>query len=133
MGKRKDTAAWAVVAQGLALTAGIYLAGILLLTLLLVRGALPESGAYPVLAVVCLAAALGGGFLCARRSRWGTLPSALLCAGLFAGILAAVGVLLWREDVLWLGQGGGLLLCALAGGLLAGLLAVRRPRRKRRR
>ena len=133
MGKRKATAVWAVLLKGLGLALGVYLAGVLLLALLLARGAVPEGGALPAVGALCLAASLAGGLLTARRTRWGTLPSALLCAASFAAVLAAVGLLCWREEIQWLGQGGILPLCALAGGLLAGVLASRRPRRRRKR
>ena len=106
---------------------------LLLLTLLLTRGTVPEGSAFPVLAALALAAALGGGILTARRTRWGTLPSALSSAGLFAALTAAAGALCWREEIQWLGRGGILLLCVLAGGVLAGVLAGRRPRRRRKR
>ena len=55
MGKKKTTAAiWTVFLRGSMLSLGIYFAGILLLALLLVKGAIPESGAFPVTAVLCL-------------------------------------------------------------------------------
>lgn len=54
MGKKKTTAAiWTVFLRGSMLSLGIYFAGILLLALLLVKGAIPESGAFPVTAVLC--------------------------------------------------------------------------------
>ena len=133
MGKKKTPAVWAVLAQGLGLSLGVYLAGVLLLTLLLVQGMIPEDRVFPGIAVLCLASGLGGGLLTARRTRWGTLPSALISAAIFAAVLAVVGFLCWQGDVHWLGQGGGLLLCALAGGILAGLLAGHRPRKSKRR
>ena len=133
MSKRKTAALWAVLAQGVGLSLGIYLAGILLLTLLLTRGTVPEGSAFPVLAALALAAALGGGILTARRTRWGTLPSALSSAGLFAALTAAAGALCWREEIAWLGQGGILLACILAGGAVAGILTGRPPRRRRKR
>ena len=117
--------------QGSLLSLGVYLAGMMLLALLLIQGAVPESSAFPVTAALCLLAALGGGFLTSRRTPWGTLPSALLNTLLFAAVLVAVGAACWR-GISWAGQGGILLLCALAGGLLAGVLGGRRRRRKRK-
>lgn len=132
MGKKKPAAAvWVVLLQGSLLSLGIYLAGMMLLALLLIQGAVPESSAFPVTAALCLLAALGGGFLTSRRTPWGTLPSALLNTLLFAAVLVAVGAACWR-GISWAGQGGILLLCALAGGLLAGVLGGRRRRRKRK-
>ena len=133
MGKKKATAAvWVVLVQGSLLTLGVYLAGLLLLTLLLVQGVVPEGSLFPVTAALCLLAALGGGFLTARRTPWGTLPSALLNTAIFAAVLIAMGAACWR-GIVWAGQGGILLLCALAGGLLAGVLSGSRKRRRKRK
>ena len=119
--------------KGLLLSFGIYLLGQLLVTLLVVKGALREEGMFPAVAALCLLSALAGGFLCARRPVWGPLPSAMMCAVLFAGILAAMGILCWGEGITWLGQGGILILCALAGGLLAGLSGRGHRKKKRRK
>ena len=132
MGKKKAVPVWRVFLRGNLLALGVYLAGILVLALLLVRGVVPESSAFPVTAALCLAGAGGGGWLAARQSPWGTLPSALLNTAIFAAVLAAVGLLCW-EGVTWNGRGGILLLCALAGGFLDGILGGRRPSRRRKR
>ena len=121
-----------VFLQGLLAALGIYLAGQFLLALLLVKGTLPEGSAFPVVAVLCVAAVTCGGLLTVRRSPWGTLPAGLLTAGLFIVVLLLVGLSCW-ESVTWLGHGGILLLCALAGGLLAGLLGSRRKRGGKRK
>ena len=133
MGKKKTVPVWAVLAQGLGLTLGVDLAGLLLLTLLVTRGILPGDGAFSAVAALTAAAVLAGGLLTAKRTPWGTLPSALLHTALFGALLAGAGVLCWREEIQWLGRGGILLLCVLAGGVLAGVLAGRRPRRRRKR
>ena len=133
MGKKRTATVWVVLAQGLGLTLGIYLAGILLLALLLTRGMIPADSAFPATAALLLAAALSGGLLTARRTPWGTLPSALLNTALLAVVLVVVGLLWWQEEIRWLGRGGILLLCALAGGVLAGILAGRRPKRRKKR
>lgn len=133
MGKgKKQTPNGLVFLKGVSLSLGIYLLGQLLVTLLVVKGALAEEGMFPAVAVLCLLAALAGGILCARRPVWGAVPSAIVCAALFAGILAAVGVLCWEEGITWTGHGGILVLCALGGGLLGGVLGSR-PRKKKRR
>lgn len=131
-GRKQQTAAWMVFLQGLLAALGIYLAGQFLLALLLVKGTLPEGSAFPVVAVLCVAAVTCGGLLTVRRSPWGTLPAGLLTAGLFIVVLLLVGLSCW-ESVTWLGHGGILLLCALAGGLLAGLLGSRRKRGGKRK
>lgn len=133
MGKgRKPATPWLIFVQGILLALGIYLLEQLLVALLLVRGTLPEQSVFPVVAVTCLLAALAGGISCVRRSAWGRLPSGLLAAGGFAAVLIAVGLLSW-EGITWTGHGGILLLCALAGGLLAGVLGGRQGRRVKRK
>ena len=123
MGKKKTTAAiWTVFLRGSMLSLGIYFAGILLLALLLVKGA----------AVLCFLSAMSGGLLTARQSPWGTLPSALLNTLVFAGILIAAGAICW-QGITWYGHGSILLLCALAGGVVAGILGGRRSHRRKRK
>lgn len=132
MGKgKKRTPSMLVFLKGLLLSLGVYLPGLLLAALLAVKGVLREEGLFPAVAVLCILAALAGGFLCARRPVWGPLPSAMVCAVLFAGILAAVGILCWEDGITWSGHGGVLVLCALAGGLLAGILGSGRKRRRK--
>lgn len=87
---------------------------------------------FPAVTALCLLSALAGGALCARRPVWGPLPSAMLCAALFAGLLAVVGILCWEEGIAWTGHGGILMLCSLTGGLLAGVLG-RGGRKKKKR
>lgn len=129
---KKKAPVWLVYLQGTGLALGTYLTGALVLTLLLVKGVLPESGAFPVLAALCLLAALGGGLATARRTPLGTLPSAMINTGIFVLLLGAVGLACW-QGIAWAGQGGVLLLCALVGGVLAGLAAGRRKRRRKRK
>lgn len=134
MGKGKKRAPnMLVFLKGLLLSLGVYLPGLLLAALLVVKGLLREEGLFPVVAVLCLLAALAGGVLCARRPVWGPLPSAMMCAALFAAVLSAVGILCWEDGITWSGHGGILILCALAGGLLAGILGSGRGRKRRRK
>ena len=91
-----------------------------------------ESGAFPVTAVLCFLSAMSGGLLTARQSPWGTLPSALLNTLVFAGILIAAGAICW-QGITWYGHGSILLLCALAGGVVAGILGGRRSHRRKRK
>lgn len=134
MGKGKKQAPdRLILLKGVLLAFGVYLPGQLLVALLAVKGVLREGSLFPAVAALCLLAALAGGLLCARRPIWGALPSAMLCAAVFAGMLAAVGILCWEGGITWTGHGGILMLCALAGGLLGGVLGSGQKRKKKRR
>ena len=130
-GKRKRTAAGVVLLQGAAVSVIVYLAGILLLALLVVKGAVPERAAFPAVAVLCLLGTLSGGVVTARRTPWGPLSAALLNTALFAAVLLVVGLACWPDGIG--SRGVILLLCALGGGLAAGLLGGRRGRRRKRK
>ena len=109
----------------------VYLAAILLLALLVVKGAVPERAAFPAVAVLCLLGTLSGGVVTARRTPWGPLSAALLNTALFAAVLLVVGLACWPDGIG--SRGVILLLCALGGGLAAGLLGGRRGRRRKRK
>ena len=130
-GKKRRTAAGVVLLQGAAVSVIVYLAGILLLALLVVKGAVPERAAFPAVAVLCLLGTLSGGVVTARRTPWGPLPAALLNTALFAAVLLVVGLACWPDRIG--SRGVILLLCALGGGLAAGLLGGRRGRRRKRK
>ena len=130
-GKKKRTAAGVVLLQGTAVSVIVYLAGILLLALLVVKGAVPERTAFPAVAVLCLLGTLSGGVVTARRTPWGPLSAALLNTALFAAVLLVVGLACWPDGIG--SRGVILLLCALGGGLAAGLLGGRRGRRRKRK
>lgn len=124
---RKKIAAWQGVLAGGLLSLGVYAAGLLFYTALLVKGALPEGSGFLLVAVLCVLSVLAGGVLTVRLTRW--RAGGLLTAVLFLSVLVLAGLGFW-EEVTWLGQGGILLLCGLAGGLLAGAAA---PKTRRRR
>ena len=130
-GKKRRTAAGVVLLQGAAVSVIVYLAGILLLALLVVKGAVPERAAFPAVAVLCLLGTLSGGVVTARRTPWGPLSAALLNTALFAAVLLVVGLACWPDGIG--SRGVVLLLCALGGGLAAGLLGGRRGRRRKRK
>ena len=130
-GKKRRTAAGVVLLQGAAVSVIVYLAGILLLALLAVKGAVPERAAFPAVAVLCLLGTLSGGVVTARRTPWGPLSAALLNTALFAAVLLVVGLACWPDGIG--SRGVILLLCALGGGLAAGLLGGRRGRRRKRK
>ena len=130
-GKKRRTAAGVVLLQGAAVSVIVYLAGVLLLALLVVKGAVPERAAFPAVAVLCLLGTLSGGVVTARRTPWGPLSAALLNTALFAAVLLVVGLTCWPDGIG--SRGVILLLCALGGGLAAGLLSGRRGRRRKRK
>lgn len=107
----------------------LYLGGTALLAMLVVQGAVPESAAFPAVAVLCALVALCGGMLVGPALP--PLPGALAAAACFGGVLLAVGAACW-QGVTWMGHGGILLICALAGGLMAGLLSGSRRGRRRK-
>lgn len=130
-GKKRRTAAGVVLLQGAAVSVAVYLVGILLLALLAVKGAVPERASFPAVAFLCLLGALGGGMVTARGTPWGPLPAALLNTALFAAVLLVAGLACWPDGIG--GRGVVLLVCALGGGLAAGLLGARRGRRRKRK
>lgn len=125
---KKQTAAWQGFLAGGLLALGIYLMGLLVLTLLLVRGILSEGGSFPAVAVLCVLSVLGGGLLTVRLTGW--RAGGLLTAAAFLAVLILAGLGFW-EEIAWLGRGGVLLLCGLAGGLLSGLAGPKRRRRRK--
>lgn len=129
---RKQPSPGGVLLRGILAALGLYGLLQLLLALLLVKGILPESAMFPAVGVSCVLAAFAGGLLCAGRVPWGTLAGGGLTACGFGAILAVAGLGFW-EGITWTGQGGVLLLCALGGGLLAGLLGTKRGRRVKKR
>ena len=65
MGKgKKQAPSGLIFLKGLLLAFAVYLPGQLLITLLVVKGAVGEESLFPAVAAVCLVAALAGGFLC---------------------------------------------------------------------
>lgn len=124
----KKLAVWQGLLAGVLLSLGVYLLGLLCLALLLVKGILPEGGSFPMVAVLCVLAALAGGALSVHLTRW--RMGGVLTAALFLLVLLLAGLGFW-EEVAWLGQGGILILCGLAGGLLAGVAAPQKRRRRK--
>lgn len=125
---RKQLALWQGFLAGSLLTLGVYLLGLLFLTLLLVKGALSEGGSFPAVAVLCALSALAGGLLTVRLTRW--RAGGVLTAAIFLSVLILTGLGFW-EEIAWVGHGGVLLLCGLAGGVLAGLAGPKRRRRRK--
>lgn len=125
---RKKLAAWQGFLAGGLLSLGVYLLGLLFLALLLVKGALSEGGSFPMVAALCVLACLAGGLLTVRLTHW--RAGGVLTAAAFLCVLLLAGLGFW-EEITWLGQGGVLLLCGLAGGLLAGVAGPKKRRRRK--
>lgn len=126
--KRKEKE-WAVFLQSGAMTLWMYLVGIFLLAFLIVNGILPERVSVGGVGVLCLFSSTVGGVIAANRSSLGKLPAAMVNAGVFAGVLSVVGAMGWTE-LFWGESSIVLLICALGGGVVAGLWSARRRRRK---
>ena len=116
---KKTGPLWAVPISGVLLSAAVWLIGTLILTGGMALGVVQESGSFPALAAVTVIAALIGGGYVMRGA--GFVPA-----------LAAAGLLIWSEFG-WFGHGGLLLLCAIAGGVCAGLFGNGGKRKKSRR
>ena len=125
---KKQKAAWQGFLAGGLLSLGIYLLGLLVVTMLLVKGVLSEGGSFPAVAVLCVLSALAGGVLAVRLTGW--RAGGVLTAAAFLAVLILAGLGFW-EEIAWLGRGGVLLLCGLAGGVLAALTGPRRRRRRK--
>ncbi len=125
---RKKLAVWQGFLAGGLLSLGVYLLGLMFLALLMVKGTLSEGGSFPMVAALCIVATLAGGLLTVRL----TLRRAggVLTAVMFLSVLLLAGLGFW-EEIAWLGQGGVLLLCGLAGGLLAGVAGPKNRRRRK--
>jgi len=133
MGKTKKQVAppARVMLRGILLTIGAEIVALMVLALLLVKGIVPENVIFPVVAVMCLVATLLGGLSVARKTPWGVMATAMFQAGGVAILMLAIGFGCWQQ-ISWSGQGGCLLLCVLAGGVLAGILGRQKGKRKRR-
>ncbi|MCI8398242.1 MAG: DUF3792 family protein [Oscillibacter sp.] len=128
---RKQAAPWQGFLMGGAACLGLYLAGLLLAALLMTKGTVSEASRFPLAAVLCVLAALCGGLLAIKQS---ALRAGGIVTGVsFAAVLVIVGLACWKDGIAWAGHGGILLLCALGGGILAGLLSGKgRGKRKRK-
>ena len=111
----KKTMGWKRTLLGLAVTAAVDMAGVLLVTLLTVRGLVGEGNAFPLLAGATFCAAFIGG-LTAGGGGAGA-AGALLNAGLFAALLILVCFGVWGGVTV---RGLILLAMALLGGVLSG-------------
>ena len=129
--RRKSGALWLIIARGVSVSLLIWACGAGLLAGVMTAGGVGEEGAFPILLGLTAFAAFAGAFSVTRRTPWGSLMSAALVAGLFTALLLCMGMLSWRE-IAWGGHGGKLLAWAAAGGIAAGILGRRRPKKRRR-
>ena len=90
---RKKLAVWQGFLAGGLLTLSVYLLGLLLLTLLLVKGALSEGGSFAMVAALCVLATLAGGLLTVRLTLW--RAGGVLTAALFLSVLLLAGLGFW--------------------------------------
>lgn len=125
-GRKKKMTAWQGFLAGGLLSLGVYLLGVMFVSLLMVKGVLSESTRFPLVAVLCVLSALAGGALTVRLTR--QRAGGLMTAAGFLFVLVLAGLGFW-EEVTWLGHGGILLLCGLTGGVLAD---AARPNPRRR-
>ena len=120
MGKKKTTTAvWMVYLQGVLLGAGCYLAGILLLALLVVKGGVPERAVFPATALWCLAVSAG------TDGPPGALGSAAVGTAERRPVCGAAGpagdVLLAEDHLEWSrGRPAAVRLCRRASGRISG-------------
>lgn len=125
----KNKSAWKGLLTGLLVTAVVNFAGILLTTLLVMRGTLGEEQTFPLLAAAALFSAFCEGLAVGR----GTLGfgGACLNAGGFCLLLIMICLSTWDEMI----TSRGLLILAmvLAGGLLSGAVCRKSGKRQRKR
>lgn len=110
----KKSSLWKTLAVSLIVTAAVYGVGVLLVTLLTLRGVLGEERIFSALAVLALLTSLIGG-LTAGQGKAGPRGS-LANTGLFAGFLTLLCLGLWQKVT---SQGCILLAALLLGGLAA--------------
>ena len=122
----KKTMGWKSILLGLAAAMTVDLLGVLLVTLLTVRGAVGEGSGFPLLAVAALCAAFTGGMIAGGGGV--DAAGALLHTGLFGVLLVLICFGAWEGVTI---HGLILLAMVLLGGLLSG--AVRGKVGKRRR
>lgn len=125
----KNKSVWKELLTGLLVTAVVNFAGILLTTLLVMRGTLGEEQTFPLLTAAALFSAFCGGLAVGR----GTLGfgGACLNAGGFCLLLIMICLSTWDEMI----TSRGLLILAmvLAGGLLSGAVCGKSGKRQRKR
>ena len=129
--RRKSGALWVIVARGVLLSLLVWACGTGLLAGVMTAGVLGEESAFPILLGLTAFAAFLGAVSVVRHTPWGSLMSAAFVAACFTTLLLCMGLLSWRQ-IAWGGHGGQLLAWSAAGGIAAGILGRRRPKKRRR-
>ena len=131
MGKRqaKKTAGWSRLWLGTAVSLGMYLLGISVIALLMVKGLWANENAGFILgAWVMLSAACGSAV--ALRMKYATpFMRCLLQGCVFLLVMFVVGYLCW-EGMVWSRTNISLALSTLLGGMLPGLFAGKKKRKR---
>lgn len=130
--EKKTRPAGATIAVGALVSLCVYVGLLLPVAALLVRGAVGESAALPLVLASGLLASFAGGVICVGWCPWGRMTCGLAGAAAFAAAVACVSAACWREGVDWLGGGLPVLCAILGGGVLAGMLGRKRGRRVKR-
>ena len=112
----KNKSAWKGLLTGLLVTAVVNFAGILLTTLLVMRGTLGEEQTFPLLAAAALFSAFCGGLAVGR----GTLGFGGACLNAGGFCLLLIMICLSTCDEMITSRGLLILAMVLAGGLLSG-------------
>lgn len=129
---KKSVGEWGVFLQGAMLSLGTYVVCMFVLALMLVKGILPQEIEMAIVTGGAFFASMLGGIASSNGSSLGRFPASMISAGVFAIILITVGLIGWRETF-WGGSSAVLLVCVMAGGVVAGLWSARKrkPRKQR--
>lgn len=113
---RKKTSPWKMPLLSLLLTVALYGGGVLLITLLVIGGYIPEGRIAPALTALALLVSLVGGVATGRGSAGAR--GSLVNTALFSGVLLLLCFACWQGIT---PQGLILLTAILLGGAVAGL------------
>ena len=125
----KNKSAWKGLLTGLLVTAAVNFAGILLTTLVVMRGTLGEEQTFPLLAAAALTSAFCGGLAVGR----GTLGFGGACLNAVGFDLLLIVICLSTWDEMITSRGLLILAAVLAGGLLSGAVCGKSGKRQRKR
>jgi len=131
--KKSSKAPWLSLLEAVGITLGVYVLLQLLLALLMVKGILPQEHTVVSLVAACgIASLLGGVFAVRKVMLSSALTRGILNSACFCAVLALLGIGIYGRLMIQ-GSGGLLLVTALLGGLVAGLLGNRKGKKKSRR
>lgn len=134
MGKRqaKKTVGWSKLGTGAVVSVGVYLLGILLIALLMVKGIVAPEKANVILAAWVMVAAFCGSLPVLKIKAAPPLLACLAQSVVFVVLILTASYLFWEGPV-WSRTNVALLLCALVGGLVPGILWGRGGWKKKKR